>query len=124
MRPIPKIILPTAIISTLLFFAPPVRAEVTLTTMVSFDGTNGYLPQAGLVQGRDGNFYGTLSYGGWHDLGTLFRMAPNGACVILVTFDGENGSHPNSLLQGKDGIFYGTTLAGGPEGQWSPRRLV
>ena len=119
MRRILKIILLTASIWTISFFAPCVRAEITLTTLVTFDGTNGYLPQAGLVQGKDGNLYGTLSYGGWFDLGTMFRMAPNGSCVILVTFDGETGGHPSSLIQGKDGNFYGTTLQDGPAGNGS-----
>ena len=59
-------------------FSLAARGEISLTTLVTFDGANGYLPQSGLVLGRDGNFYGTLSYGGWFDLGTLFRMAPDG----------------------------------------------
>src|SRR5690348_2532335 len=78
-----------------LLYATGVNAEVSLDTMVTFDGTNGYIPQGGLVEGRDGNLYGTLSYGGWYDLGVVFKMAPNGKCVILVTFDGANGSHPD-----------------------------
>ncbi len=102
-----------AVILAILLCVPPTYAEVTLTTLVTFDETNGCIPQAGLLQGNDGNFYGTLSYGGWHDLGTVFRMGPDGKCVILVTFDGENGSHPSGLIQGRDGNFYGTTLEGG-----------
>src|SRR5215471_9891196 len=89
------------------------RSEVTLTTMVHFDWTNGSLPYSGLVEGSDGNFYGTLSYGGEGDHGTLFRMSPNGASVILMTFDGMVGSHPCSLVRGKDGNLYGATLSGG-----------
>jgi uncharacterized repeat protein (TIGR03803 family) len=113
-----------AIIFAILLQVPSAHADITLTTLVTFDGTNGYLPQSDLVQGKDGNFYGTLSYGGWHDLGTLFRMSPDGKCVILVTFDGENGSHPDSLIQGKDGNFYGTTLQGGPSGDGSVFKMT
>ena len=92
--------------------------------MVHFDGTNGYIPGSSLVQGRDGNFYGALSYGGWFDLGTAYRMSPDGKCVILTTFDGENGGHPSSLLLGEDGNFYGTTLQGGPSGDGSVFRMT
>ncbi len=119
MRIILKIILLSASVWTISPFIPYGRAEVTLTTLVTFDGTNGYLPEAGLMQGKDGNFYGTLGYGGWYDLGVVYRMTPNGKCIILVTFDGENGSHPDGLIQGKDGNFYGTTLQGGPVGNGS-----
>jgi uncharacterized repeat protein (TIGR03803 family) len=51
-------------------------------------------------------------------------MSPDGKCVILVTFDGGNGSHPSSLIQGKDGNFYGTTLQGGPSGDGSVFKMT
>jgi uncharacterized repeat protein (TIGR03803 family) len=107
---------PGAIIGALLFFVVQGFSQVTLTTLVTFDGTNGWEPQQGLTEGNDGNFYGVLSYGGLYDAGTAFRMSPDGKCVILVRFDGNNGLHPASLIQGKDGNFYGTALEGGPGG--------
>ena len=36
----------------------------TLTTLFSFNGTNGYFPYGSLVQATDGNLYGVTSYGG------------------------------------------------------------
>src|SRR6478672_11570493 len=33
---------------------------------------------AALVQGTDGNFYGTTQYGGTNDTGTVFKMTPDG----------------------------------------------
>jgi uncharacterized repeat protein (TIGR03803 family) len=46
-----------------------------LTTVVSFNGTNGAYPQAGLVQGADGGFYGTTSAGGASGNGTVFMLS-------------------------------------------------
>jgi uncharacterized repeat protein (TIGR03803 family) len=54
----------------------------TLTTLVNFDVTNGALPYSGIVQGTDGNFYGTTSIGGANTscaagpagCGTVFKM--------------------------------------------------
>jgi uncharacterized repeat protein (TIGR03803 family) len=45
-----------------------------LTTLLSFNGTNGAFPRAGLVQTPDGSFYGTTSRGGASDNGTIFRL--------------------------------------------------
>jgi uncharacterized repeat protein (TIGR03803 family) len=86
----------------------------TLTTLVSFDSTNGANPLAGLVEGRDGNFYGTTSAGGASNSGTVFKLSAEGALATLVSFVGTNGAEPcSSLVGGKDGYFYGTTAIGG-----------
>ncbi len=94
-----------------------------LTTLVSFYGPNGYSPAAGLVQGSDGNFYGTTPYGGnlsvnaRSGFGTVFKMTPAGALTALVWFNGNNGSYPCAgLVQGTNGNFYGTTAGGGAGG--------
>jgi uncharacterized repeat protein (TIGR03803 family) len=73
-------------------------------------------PAAGLVQGSDGNFYGTTSGGGVSSFGTVFRMVPAGAVTTLYSFsyDGSDGSYPYAaLVQGAYGNFYGTTVVGG-----------
>ena len=43
----------------------------TFTTVYSFGGLDGALPMAGLVQGTDGNLYGTTNEGGNYGMGTL-----------------------------------------------------
>jgi uncharacterized repeat protein (TIGR03803 family) len=91
-----------------------------LTTLYSFTGgADGYYPWAGLVQGTDGNFYGTTEYGGLYSgVGTVFRITPTGTLTTLHTFnDGADGAYPTgSLIQGADGNFYGTTSQGGTNG--------
>lgn len=85
-----------------------------LTTLISFNAANGAKPQAGLVQGVDGNFYGTAYYGGSQGAGTLFKMTSGGVLTPLLSFNNTNGANPNaSLIQGLDGSFYGTTQVGG-----------
>src|SRR5262249_21233392 len=93
-----------------------------LTTLVEFTGTGGAnkgsIPYAGLVQGSDGNLYGTTSSGGASDLGTVFKMTSAGGLTTLVEFSGNDASNKGSdpvggLLQGSDGNFYGTTSFGG-----------
>jgi uncharacterized repeat protein (TIGR03803 family) len=87
-----------------------------LTSLYSFtsvsDGAN---PVAGLVQGSDGNFYGTTENGGTNDSGTVFQMRSNGALASLYSFSGgDDGAGPLAgLVQGNDGFFYGTTYNGG-----------
>lgn len=93
------------------------QAGVTFTTLVSFNQTNGAFPSAGLIQAKDGNFYGTTASGGpggyWTN-GTVFQMTPSGTFTNLVSFNGTNGARPRAgLVQGADGSFYGTTYNGG-----------
>ena len=79
---------------------------------------NGCVPSAGLVQGSDGNFYGTTDGGGAGSCGTVFQMTPAGVLTTLVSFKGANGNDPQGgLVQGTDGNFYGTTEYGGANGQ-------
>ena len=56
----------------------------TLTTLHSFDWYDGASPTGALVQGNDGNFYGT-TYGGGADphYGTVFKITPAGALTTL-----------------------------------------
>jgi uncharacterized repeat protein (TIGR03803 family) len=87
----------------------------TLTTLYSFRGVDGSFPHAhNLVQGVDGNLYGTTSSGGPGGNGTVFRITPEGILAMLHSFNGVDGSFPNAnLVQGTDGNFYGTTVFGG-----------
>jgi uncharacterized repeat protein (TIGR03803 family) len=110
------------IVSTLCFATAIASPAQTLTTLHSFDGTDGSNPFAGLVLGTDGNLYGTTALGGAINpcvedspgCGTIFEITPSGTLTTLQSFDGTNGSGPAGLLvQGNDGKFYGTTESAG-----------
>jgi uncharacterized repeat protein (TIGR03803 family) len=84
--------------------------------LYSFSGKNdGGNPETGLMQGGDGNFYGTTSDGGTSNIGTVFKISANGALTSLYSFTGTNdGANPQAgLVQGTDGYSYGTTRSGG-----------
>ena len=88
-----------------------------LTTLYDFDSTSGRQPDSTLRQGTDGALYGTTSFGGAFDYGTLFRFdLSNLQPSTLVNVTGLM-SHPSGLLQGADGAFYGVTPRGGSNGK-------
>jgi uncharacterized repeat protein (TIGR03803 family) len=95
-------------------------AQTNLTTIVSFNQTNGASPSMVLTQGADGNFYGTTTEGGVAFSGTFFKMSPTGMLTSLYSFcnpDCRGGGLPvGSLLQTPSGNFYGATAAGGTNG--------
>jgi uncharacterized repeat protein (TIGR03803 family) len=71
---------------------------------------------AGLVQGSDGNLYGTTEKGGTAGLGTVYRISTSGTYTSLYSFVGPpaDGANPLCVLvQGSDSNFYGTTVFGG-----------
>jgi uncharacterized repeat protein (TIGR03803 family) len=93
-------------------------AAGTLTTIHSFaGGAAGAYPHAGVIQGTDGNFYGTTyntNSGGPNDRGTIYRLEAAGAFTTLHVFTGGvDGMNPiAALIQAADGSFYGTTYGG------------
>jgi uncharacterized repeat protein (TIGR03803 family) len=92
-----------------------------LTSLYSFcaqpNCTDGFELFGGLVQGTNGNFYGTTAVGGTNGVGTVFEITPAGKLTTLHSFDSTDGSFPEAApVQGTDGNFYGTTSNGGANG--------
>jgi uncharacterized repeat protein (TIGR03803 family) len=90
------------------------------------DGANPYFGP--LVQGTDGNLYGTTNGGGILSDGTVFSLTPEGSLTTLYTFCRANvcteGSRPFAgLVQTTDGSFYGTTGFGGSYGYGTVFRI-
>jgi len=74
-------------------------------------------PIAGLVQARNGDFYGTTEYGGTNDDGTVFRMTPGGTFTSVHSFDtATDGTDPVGLIATSSGELYGVTQSGGSNG--------
>jgi uncharacterized repeat protein (TIGR03803 family) len=92
----------------------------TLTTLHSFDSTDGDAPRA-LVRATDGNFYGTATQGGTKGGGTVFKITPSGKLTALYNFCSQSGCTDGAnpiagLVQATDGNFYGTATQGGANG--------
>jgi uncharacterized repeat protein (TIGR03803 family) len=115
------------------FIVTPAGAE---TVLYSFSGgQDGYWPQAPLIQGSNGDFYGTTNFGGIstdnpvtpcinNGCGTVFSITPAGAEAVLYAFGGNSadGAYPapaGALIQSAAGTFYGTTSQGGLTGNCS-----
>jgi len=100
-----------------------------LTMLHNFRGSDGnypggYFPAALLVEGTDGNFYGTTTAGGANGFGTIFKITPAGALSTLWSFDSTATNNTSGgLMQATDGNFYGTIFAGGANGYGSVYRL-
>ncbi|MDR3460205.1 MAG: Ig-like domain-containing protein [Verrucomicrobiae bacterium] len=95
------------------------------TTVVNFNGTNGGSPQAAVILGPDGFYYGTTRNGSTNGNGTVFKVSTNGILTTLVYFNGANGANPVSCLTlAPGGTFYGTTKAGGQFGGGTAFKLT
>ncbi|HEY7417487.1 MAG TPA: choice-of-anchor tandem repeat GloVer-containing protein [Ktedonobacteraceae bacterium] len=99
-----------------------ITAAGQLTTLYRFcsqaNCTDGFFPEAGLVQGIDGNLYGTTRAGGANNAGTVFQITAAGQLTTLYSFcfrtGCTDGFYPEAgLVRGANGNFYGTTEAGG-----------
>jgi uncharacterized repeat protein (TIGR03803 family) len=95
----------------------------TFKTLAHFGGTKGAYPRGPLVQGVNGNLYGTTEHGGAHGNqvgtgGTVFEVTPGGKLTSLYSFCSQHkctdGELPDAgVVQATNGNFYGTTLDGG-----------
>ncbi len=97
----------------------------TLTTLHSFEGSDGNQPYAGLVQATDGYLYGTTTYSGgaYGCCGTIFKITLSGTLTTLYNsfctkVSCSDGAEPwAGLVQTTGGSFYGTTELGGAYGE-------
>jgi uncharacterized repeat protein (TIGR03803 family) len=105
-----------------IFKVTPDRSLIVLYSFCLQSGCpDGASPQAGLIQGTDGNLYGTTAYGGINDppcndgpgCGTVFKIDTAGHLTTLHMFDYLDGQYPSGgLVQSTHGDFYGTTHGG------------
>jgi uncharacterized repeat protein (TIGR03803 family) len=91
------------------------KGSTTITTLASFNGTNGANPQVAVVMDGSGNLYGTTVNGGASGDGTVFEVAAgSGTITTLAAFDGTDGANPQApLVLDAGGNLYGTAFAGG-----------
>ena len=103
-----------------------ITPQGTFTSLYSFtNGLDGAFPKSQLIQGIDGNFYGTAQNGGgpagkkWcnvHGCGSAYMITPEGTLTVLHDFEGDpEPAHPGSLTMGIAGNYYGTSIYGGTD---------
>ena len=91
----------------------------TILHSFGYEPGDGKYPLASLIFDKQGNLYGTTTYGGASGVGTVFKLSPSGTEAVLHSFGGEPGDGINpqgALILDKQGNLYGTTAGGGAYG--------
>jgi uncharacterized repeat protein (TIGR03803 family) len=96
----------------------------TETVLYSFQGSSnngdGYFPDSGVILDSGGNLFGTTTFGGSGDVGTVFELTPSAGGTwtesVVYSFSGPDGTYPHGLTQDSSGNIYGTAEGGGPYG--------
>jgi len=88
----------------------------SFTVLHSFAGTDGAVPEGGVVLDPQGNIYGTTVQGGPVGAGVVFKLDPTGSETVLYAFEnGAGGGTPSpssDLVQDEAGNLYGTANGG------------
>ena len=102
------------ILTVVVLFATALESSAQIfRTLTIFDDKNGQGPAAALVQGPDGDFYGTTAAGGANRYGEVYKISAKGTLTTLHSFNKTDGMGPGQLSLAGDGNFYGTTPEGG-----------
>jgi uncharacterized repeat protein (TIGR03803 family) len=92
-----------------------ITAGGALTTLHSFDGTDGENPETGLTQDTNGKFYGTMQAGGANNGGTIYSLSVGlGLFVETQTSSGKVGAAVKILgtdLTGATSVTFNGTAA-------------
>ena len=108
----------------------PTGYAATPTTLVSFNDTNGPLPDGSLIADSNGDLFGTTQSRGSPNDGTVFEIAKTatgyaGAPTTLVSFNFANGAFADgSLMADSNGDLFGTTFSGGANGDGTVFEIV
>src|SRR5207302_1847643 len=90
----------------------------TITTLATFNFTNGAAPQSTLLEDGSGNLFGTTILGGALGGGTVFEVRHgSGTLTTLANFYDPTGGNPSgTLVEDASGNLFGTTSSGGAYG--------
>jgi uncharacterized repeat protein (TIGR03803 family) len=118
---------------TAFVLTPPAKGKTAWTEKVLHPfgaGADGSMPYGGLVRASDGVLYGTTPYGGSHQCGVVYSLAPpaTGAAwkeTVLHSFCANkvDGSGPFAQVTLDGMVVYGTTNSGGQAGEGAIFRL-
>ncbi len=106
---------------TVFSLMPDGAGGYTHTVLHTFAGLGGQNPYAGLHLGAGGALFGTTFRGGSMNMGTVFKLTPDGGGsythTVLHSFSGPDGRNPYAeVTEGSGGFLYGTTVIGGQSG--------
>jgi uncharacterized repeat protein (TIGR03803 family) len=95
-----------------------VKGSSTITPLASFNGTNGFNPQAGVTFDANGNLFGTANRGGASGNGTVWELAKGSSTITpLASFNFTNGAGPfGGVTFDANGNLFGTARVGGASG--------
>jgi uncharacterized repeat protein (TIGR03803 family) len=101
------------------------QAQTNYQRILSFGPSAllGSAPRGQLAEASDGFLYGTTYQGGSNNVGTVFRVAKNGAGFVRL-WNLTNAMFPTAgVIEGPGGALYGTTSGGGTNNTGTVFRL-